>query len=402
MCIRDRYQRRVRGCRSSNSEAPERRRTQLKPASGLLVARWHVMTDWGALGPKDQAKVTKLFQLIDFDKDGIISYPEVRAANGGDPDGTMQKMFKKLDKNKDGQASMDEWIKFWVALHKAKGDKPFGKFIKALASAAMANNPPAPKEVAGQSAELSPEAVGLASELFGLLDLDANGGVSVDEFTVAHGSSGGMWSVLDHNQDGVLSLREVLSVLGVMQTKKGHDCVVYYIKHMMSVIRDNQIDNPKAKGVSLAGKCSHVYHNRTSKIRALGDTIKTVNSAMVDALEQNRAAELLANEEALVSTRGPELLMLACWKGDTAAVDELLMAGVDPNACDTDGFTALMYAILADQTGSMKALYKGDTDGKLDLCFQDKTGATALMVACLLYTSPSPRDRTRSRMPSSA
>ena len=28
--------------------------------------------------------------------------------------------------------------------------------------------------------------------------------------------------------------------------------------------------------------------------------------------------------------------------------------------------------------------------------------ATATMAACLLYTSPSPRDRTRSRMPSSA
>ena len=29
-------------------------------------------------------------------------------------------------------------------------------------------------------------------------------------------------------------------------------------------------------------------------------------------------------------------------------------------------------------------------------------GAVARVVACLLYTSPSPRDRTRSRMPSSA
>ena len=29
-------------------------------------------------------------------------------------------------------------------------------------------------------------------------------------------------------------------------------------------------------------------------------------------------------------------------------------------------------------------------------------GFTALTVVCLLYTSPSPRDRTRSRMPSSA
>ena len=30
------------------------------------------------------------------------------------------------------------------------------------------------------------------------------------------------------------------------------------------------------------------------------------------------------------------------------------------------------------------------------------TGATGVVTICLLYTSPSPRDRTRSRMPSSA
>ena len=33
---------------------------------------------------------------------------------------------------------------------------------------------------------------------------------------------------------------------------------------------------------------------------------------------------------------------------------------------------------------------------------QPDTGEQALEIACLLYTSPSPRDRTRSRMPSSA
>ena len=32
----------------------------------------------------------------------------------------------------------------------------------------------------------------------------------------------------------------------------------------------------------------------------------------------------------------------------------------------------------------------------------DETGEIALCILCLLYTSPSPRDRTRSRMPSSA
>ena len=35
-------------------------------------------------------------------------------------------------------------------------------------------------------------------------------------------------------------------------------------------------------------------------------------------------------------------------------------------------------------------------------CFVTAANAFGIMNACLLYTSPSPRDRTRSRMPSSA
>ena len=36
------------------------------------------------------------------------------------------------------------------------------------------------------------------------------------------------------------------------------------------------------------------------------------------------------------------------------------------------------------------------------MAFKGTANRTALDIACLLYTSPSPRDRTRSRMPSSA
>ena len=36
-----------------------------------------------------------------------------------------------------------------------------------------------------------------------------------------------------------------------------------------------------------------------------------------------------------------------------------------------------------------------------DVLFQDEN-QTEHLLSCLLYTSPSPRDRTRSRMPSSA
>ena len=35
-------------------------------------------------------------------------------------------------------------------------------------------------------------------------------------------------------------------------------------------------------------------------------------------------------------------------------------------------------------------------------CLEEATRRKRLQKACLLYTSPSPRDRTRSRMPSSA
>ena len=37
-----------------------------------------------------------------------------------------------------------------------------------------------------------------------------------------------------------------------------------------------------------------------------------------------------------------------------------------------------------------------------NFCFDDQVGNVLKLCSCLLYTSPSPRDRTRSRMPSSA
>ena len=50
--------------------------------------------------------------------------------------------------------------------------------------------------------------------------------------------------------------------------------------------------------------------------------------------------------------------------------------------------------------------YAQPGDAGVDLYSRDETflepGARALVRTCLLYTSPSPRDRTRSRMPSSA
>ena len=43
-----------------------------------------------------------------------------------------------------------------------------------------------------------------------------------------------------------------------------------------------------------------------------------------------------------------------------------------------------------------------DLDGAITSQFKSKGVKIAKSTGCLLYTSPSPRDRTRSRMPSSA
>ena len=55
--------------------------------------------------------------------------------------------------------------------------------------------------------------------------------------------------------------------------------------------------------------------------------------------------------------------------------------------------------------GNSGWIYTTDNDwyrfGTISLSLEDQ-GLVGLYDACLLYTSPSPRDRTRSRMPSSA
>ena len=42
------------------------------------------------------------------------------------------------------------------------------------------------------------------------------------------------------------------------------------------------------------------------------------------------------------------------------------------------------------------------SSGEVDQCKEEIKKMASLTNSCLLYTSPSPRDRTRSRMPSSA
>ena len=57
------------------------------------------------------------------------------------------------------------------------------------------------------------------------------------------------------------------------------------------------------------------------------------------------------------------------------------------------------FVYLIGKVGTGKSTFLKTIYGELDICEGE---ATVLGYDCLLYTSPSPRDRTRSRMPSSA
>ena len=70
---------------------------------------------------------------------------------------------------------------------------------------------------------------------------------------------------------------------------------------------------------------------------------------------------------------------------DLRAQWEAFASGMGAIACARNGLAAALY------TAEEQAWRRGRTDG-----------SSARLEDCLLYTSPSPRDRTRSRMPSSA
>ena len=100
--------------------------------------------------------------------------------------------------------------------------------------------------------------------------------------------------------------------------------------------------------------------------------------------------------------------MTNSWGGGVASVGDTLTVTV---SFDTDGgndVSLLSVSVLFDDAimsydGGTSATYALYTGGKGASYLKPATTNNTLRVGtCLLYTSPSPRDRTRSRMPSSA
>ena len=133
-------------------------------------------------------------------------------------------------------------------------------------------------------------------------------------------------------------------------------------------------------------------------------------------------SELDQHPEAVNTTdsTGMSALLWAARSGDDIAVELLLKANADPNLVDSSGVAALSEAARFGSVACTKLLlaananvHQGNasshsalhytaesTDSKDLIRMLVEAGANTNI--CLLYTSPSPRDRTRSRMPSSA
>jgi hypothetical protein len=86
--------------------------------------------------------------------------------------------------------------------------------------------------------------------------------------------------------------------------------------------------------------------------------------------------------------RGPKPgltdLMQAAWKGDLNEIKKQLAAGANPNAQDSSGATALIYATHADSPEALTALLQSGADPNI----RTYKGQTALMAASIFYRAP--------------
>ena len=85
-----------------------------------------------------------------------------------------------------------------------------------------------------------------------------------------------------------------------------------------------------------------------------------------------------------------------------AISEDLTIDATGQNVTISGGDTVRVMAINTGQTVALKALTIANGYDLLSGGGVENAGTLNVINTCLLYTSPSPRDRTRSRMPSSA
>ena len=145
-------------------------------------------------------------------------------------------------------------------------------------------------------------------------------------------------------------------------------------------------------GASGSGKSSLLHAGLAPRLRAAGVAVASMVPG--DApLERLRAA-LDSIATGTAGRSAPELAasIHADGRRVVVMVDQLEEIWTSDAVDDAERFLETLLALVDDSAGAVTVV------GAMRADFYDK----ALCSPCLLYTSPSPRDRTRSRMPSSA
>ena len=162
----------------------------------------------------------------------------------------------------------------------------------------------------------------------------------------------------------------------------------------MSDISEAAGSSAQAAADQLAVDASKVTENISGATAALGEAKSDIGKALDVSIAQAENAMAFATESLAKGDITSAVQAMSLVEGVT---DMALGAIPDPAALDMSGidfakdFSPEEMAALSSIAGQMGA-------GKV-VSLQKMAGQ---MNACLLYTSPSPRDRTRSRMPSSA
>ena len=93
---------------------------------------------------------------------------------------------------------------------------------------------------------------------------------------------------------------------------------------------------------------------------------------------------------------------LSGWNGSLPELIDSILNSPEDSDDDDSGVSMNETSADLNVNASIDSVYLDNTADSVELLIPESGPSCSSSNSCLLYTSPSPRDRTRSRMPSSA
>ena len=160
------------------------------------------------------------------------------------------------------------------------------------------------------------------------------------------------------------------------------------------------VDGIQAPGIDLVKTASPTVYDAPGDV--ISYTYTVINSGNTTIVDPVTVADdqVTVTCPALPADGLPPLATLTCTATDTIDQDDVDAGSLTNNASATDGTSTseiVSETVTATQSSGFEIVKTPDL-----IQFENPGDISTYLYTCLLYTSPSPRDRTRSRMPSSA